>query len=560
MVTKAIEVILKGKETVSKAVAQAKGSLTSFEQSVSQIAKGPDFSEINKATKEFTKSMEEAVDIGSKINETTFAIKRLREQSLQLQKLEDVNVTFNEMGELMDAQTEELLEMEDAVARLNKRFPRFQTELLSIMFAMMAVNRATNSLLQPSMQAAGVFDLLGNILTVMFLPAALIMLDILLWLYEAWEKLPEPIQDFIAIAGLVISAATALGIAITILKMALAPLIGIISGVIAKLGGAGGLFAIIKGVGLVALGKFILIGVLVLAFFLGLKDTLSMFVDALKLQFGGVWESLLGVFKVFKSIFTGDWEGLWDGFKQIVNGFLNFLQGWVKNILLIPITFINGFLKIIDFVLKWFGIDAGLSQKFMESVDRLWEIIDVGFELIRETIFGIIDRIKSGIENALNTLRDIWDSIWGGFSWAIDKFLKPIEAIVDSIFGGIQSAINKVQSPIDSIISKLQWLFNAAGNVSGALGTVVSYGQNIIGGIGNILGLAEGGIVTRPVLAQVGERGPEAVIPLDKLGEFHMGSFSPTINITASISSEMDLRTLARRLSVILEEEFRRRP
>jgi hypothetical protein len=49
--------------------------------------------------------------------------------------------------------------------------------------------------------------------------------------------------------------------------------------------------------------------------------------------------------------------------------------------------------------------------------------------------------------------------------------------------------------------------------------------------IGNIPELAEGGIVTSPTLAMIGEgRGPEAVIPLSKMGQFGMGG-GITVNV-----------------------------
>ena len=43
-----------------------------------------------------------------------------------------------------------------------------------------------------------------------------------------------------------------------------------------------------------------------------------------------------------------------------------------------------------------------------------------------------------------------------------------------------------------------------------------------IGALGNIPGFATGGIVTSPTLAMVGE-APEAIIPLDRLGEIMGG-------------------------------------
>jgi len=51
----------------------------------------------------------------------------------------------------------------------------------------------------------------------------------------------------------------------------------------------------------------------------------------------------------------------------------------------------------------------------------------------------------------------------------------------------------------------------------------------------NIPMMAEGGIVTGPTLAMIGEgRGPEAVIPLDKLDGF-MGGGAQNINVTGRI-------------------------
>jgi SLT domain-containing protein len=45
----------------------------------------------------------------------------------------------------------------------------------------------------------------------------------------------------------------------------------------------------------------------------------------------------------------------------------------------------------------------------------------------------------------------------------------------------------------------------------------------------NIPMLAEGGIVTSATLAMIGEKGPEAVIPLDRMGQ--MGGNNVTIHV-----------------------------
>jgi len=57
-----------------------------------------------------------------------------------------------------------------------------------------------------------------------------------------------------------------------------------------------------------------------------------------------------------------------------------------------------------------------------------------------------------------------------------------------------------------------------------------------LGGI-NIPGFADGGIVTRPTLAMVGERGPEAIVPLGRGG----GVGGVTVNVTGGLSTSAEI-------------------
>ena len=59
-----------------------------------------------------------------------------------------------------------------------------------------------------------------------------------------------------------------------------------------------------------------------------------------------------------------------------------------------------------------------------------------------------------------------------------------------------------------------------------------------IGGI-NIPGFADGGIVTGPTLAMVGEKGPEAIIPLSQLGS--MGGGGVTVNVTGGLATSAEI-------------------
>jgi hypothetical protein len=50
--------------------------------------------------------------------------------------------------------------------------------------------------------------------------------------------------------------------------------------------------------------------------------------------------------------------------------------------------------------------------------------------------------------------------------------------------------------------------------------------------------LAEGGIVTGPTLAMIGEAGPEAVVPLSKMGGMGGGI---TVNVNGGLSTSAEI-------------------
>ena len=118
-----------------------------------------------------------------------------------------------------------------------------------------------------------------------------------------------------------------------------------------------------------------------------------------------------------------------------------------------------------------------------------------------------------------------------------------IESVANEVLSFIQDWYNKIMGWIDRMINGIK---NVAGSVGGGI-------SNFVGGIGNFITthLAEGGIVTQPTYALVGEAGPEAVIPLSafangsSLAGAGGGTSSGAINvyITGSVWSTADQAT-----------------
>ena len=91
---------------------------------------------------------------------------------------------------------------------------------------------------------------------------------------------------------------------------------------------------------------------------------------------------------------------------------------------------------------------------------------------------------------------------------------------------------NGIINPIRKAIGLLRDLIELMGRIPG-VGSIGDF----IGGI-NIPGFADGGIVTRPTLAMVGEKGPEAIIPLSQMGGMGGGV---TVNVTGGLSTSAEI-------------------
>jgi hypothetical protein len=126
-----------------------------------------------------------------------------------------------------------------------------------------------------------------------------------------------------------------------------------------------------------------------------------------------------------------------------------------------------------------------------------------------------------------------------GLAIAYKKF-EGFRNIVDGVFGAIKWWISNVVIPqFNLMLTVFKTIFNGIASVwNNTIGkfsfTVPSWVPGI-GGKGfampDIPMLAAGGIVTGPTLAMIGEAGPEAVIPLDRMSQMGGGT---TVNINVN--------------------------
>ena len=180
----------------------------------------------------------------------------------------------------------------------------------------------------------------------------------------------------------------------------------------------------------------------------------------------GIWQGIVDTFSTYKGILTGVWYALWDAVKTY-----------------------------------FFGVVSGL----ITMMGNLW--------------LGIKEKFYTGIENIKTLANSFWSGLKGIFSGGgtaiSEMWTNTMEGIKSKAMGIWETIKSGVKAKINDFLGIINGML---GRINGILGSVG------IPSIPEIPMLAEGGIVTKPTLAMIGEGGEsEAVIPLSKLNSMTGG-------------------------------------
>jgi hypothetical protein len=160
----------------------------------------------------------------------------------------------------------------------------------------------------------------------------------------------------------------------------------------------------------------------------------------------------------------------------------------------------------------------------------VWEGIKQIVSSVWEGIKGIVGTFAGFFEgtfnNVKNTIVNIWTAIW-------DK----IKSVINAMIGGIEGFANGAVNGINAVIRALNRLhFTVPDWVPGLGGKTFGFNIGTLSKV-SIPRLAEGGIISTPTLAMVGEAGTEAVVPLEHNTEW-MNSLASAV-VAGLAGSEM---------------------
>lgn len=203
---------------------------------------------------------------------------------------------------------------------------------------------------------------------------------------------------------------------------------------------------------------------------------------------------------------------------------------------------------------------SNVINKIKETWSNIWgKIKDTASKVwdgIKSAITGTINGIKTGISNTLNAIKSVWDKIWGGLKTTVtnifDAIWGAIKGVINSILGGIEEMANGVIGGINTVIGALNNLsFDVPDWVPVLGGKTFGFNITELSKV-SLPRLANGGITTGATLAEIGEAGREAVLPLENntgwMDELagKLASRMPTYNTPTTLVMEVDGKAFAK--------------
>lgn len=215
------------------------------------------------------------------------------------------------------------------------------------------------------------------------------------------------------------------------------------------------------------------------------------------------------------------WEAICDAVQVAIDwviGLFNKIIGFVKDnwqglLLLLVNPFAGAFKLIYDNCEGFKNIVDNATQAIKQFFQNLWEGIKNIFSKVGSWFSEKFQQAVDGVKRAFSTVTGFFSGIWSNIK---SIFSSVGSAIANGITGAVKGAINKVLSFATNTINKFISAINAAIGIINAIPGVNIKKLSKL----SVPQLAKGGVVDSATLAVIGERGKEAVVPLENNTEW----------------------------------------
>jgi phage-related protein len=255
-----------------------------------------------------------------------------------------------------------------------------------------------------------------------------------------------------------------------------------------------------------------------------------------------VMQALRPVFDFLKGLFIPVWEALKAVWTESILPALKDLWSAVKA--LWPVLKILLVVALAPIVAAFFLLMKALPV-VIKVLGVLIRIVAAVIRVVAELVGWIADRVVGAFTSAWNIAQSVFGKLRDGF--------KAVADFASGVWDGVKAAF-------ESVVDGIKAAWNAT--VGGFGFSVPSWVPGIGGKEFRIPELAEGGIVRRPTVALIGEAGPEAVVPLDRVSRVGSGAGGGQFirgRLTLTPESEVLLRAFAADEDVVGERRDRTR-
>ena len=183
-------------------------------------------------------------------------------------------------------------------------------------------------------------------------------------------------------------------------------------------------------------------------------------------------------------------------------------------------------------------------QKVSGAAKSAWEGIKSVFSAVGSFFSSTFQKAYNAVTKVFSKIGSFFSKIWNGIK---NTFSKLGTSISSAIGGAVKSGINGVISMIENTIN------SAIGLINGAIGLINKLPGVSVGKISRLRmpRLAEGGIVDKPTIAQIGENGKEAVVPLERNTGW-MNEVADRLNALQKNNSPADNEKIIRKLDEMI--------
>ena len=197
-----------------------------------------------------------------------------------------------------------------------------------------------------------------------------------------------------------------------------------------------------------------------------------------------------------------------------------------------------------------------VATEFQKMGDFFAEVFNTVVTPVAEGIETAFDHLGNFIQDVVdNVIKPVFDAFGEAYEWVYQNIITPVSESIQDVFETVGGAIESVwqgvsdfmetifnglveiaRPPLNAIIGFVNGVIDAINSIRITIPTWVPVfgGRSFSANLKNIPQLADGGVVMpRPggVLANLAEAGkPEAVIPLDRMGDLGGNTYNITIN------------------------------